>query len=325
VLLVRGDPLTKFAALEPALERLHRASTLVGYLSPTRLLPSTERQIENQKQLRGIDFEALLSSHRKALDDAGFRADAYEPYLTGLGRALGQTERLDLSLLERESISAIMRPHISGDIGMAQLFPSEELWERETRTRVIAALRKELDVTGVPYELTGFKIVSGEMENLLRRDFGRLLLICGVLVLGLTLLTFRNVSLILVAVFPLVSGICLTAATMKLAGLHLNVMNLIAIPMLIGMGIDNGVYFAHLYREARPEELESLIPVCRKSILLTTLTTVMGFGSLVLTDNRGVASMGAVTGLGLICCLLPSFFTVPSVLRLLNRRRLSRA
>ncbi|MHC4605858.1 MAG: efflux RND transporter permease subunit, partial [Planctomycetota bacterium] len=320
-LLVRGEPAAKLGRLEPALEGLRSRGVIASYRSSSSILPPADRQQHNRELLARLDVDRTLQSIRDAMDAAGFRVEAYGDYLKGLESGLRRERLLDASVLHEEGLESLLAPHVAGEFGMAQLFLGEEIWERETRKRILDEVHRSLEETGVEYSLTGFKIVSGEMESLLKKDFTRLLLVSGGVILLITLVAFRDPRLVLLCLVPLAGGLALLAAFMKLAGLHVNVMNLVAFPMVVGLGIDDGVHLAHLYRDARPDEFDKLLPVTLRAILLTTVTTLLAFGSLALTQNRGIASLGLVTGAGMVCCLIPSFFTLPAALHFMNRRR----
>lgn len=323
-ILLRDDPVTGFAKLEPVLADLRRRGLLASYRTVGSLLPPANRQIRNRETLRAFDVDGSLRNIRDAMDKAGFRPEAYEEYLRGLRNSLRQDRTIDEAFLRSEGLSSLLSPFLSGGMGMAQIFTAEGLWERGTRERVLGEIRTALDDTGVPSELTGFKIVSGELERRLEEDLQRLLWIAGGLIVAVVFLSFRHPGLTLLALTPLAAGLVLLIALMKLLGLHLNVMNLIALPMVIGLGVDYGIHQVHLYRDTPPDRFDALFPVCLQAVFLDALTTIFGFGSLAPIENRGVASMGTITAVGMTCCLLPALLTLPAALRLLNRRRQAR-
>ena len=320
-LLVRGEPVRKFERLQPALEELRRRDILAGYRTVTSILPPIERQKRNIEILKDIDVDRILENVYRALDTAGFRTAAFQTYLEGVATLLRRKRFVDESLLREHNLTSLLDPHVAGDLGTAQLFTRQGLWERETRQHVIGEIRTVLETSGVAVELTGFKIVSGDLETRLRGDFARLFFVAAGVIVVITFLVFRSPTLVILAALPLLGGLALMAAVMNLAGLHVNVMNLIAFPMVVGIGIDDGIHLVHLYRDTRSKTFEGLLPVCLRAVCLTTLTTVVAFGSLALTENRGVSSMGLLAAIGMICCLLPSLWTLPAALRLLNRRR----
>ena len=84
---------------------------------------------------------------------------------------------------------------------------------------------------------------------------------------------------------------------MYLTGMKYNYMNLIAVPIILGIGIDDGVHALHRFREERGAGIERIERSYRhvgRAILLTSLTTMIGFGSLTFYEMRGMASFGAV-------------------------------
>jgi predicted RND superfamily exporter protein len=107
---------------------------------------------------------------------------------------------------------------------------------------------------------------------------------------------------------------------MVLFGVQFNMANLLFLPLIIGIGIDNGVHIVHSYRATGKYEGES-VPLARstaKAIILAALTTIVGFGSLMISGHRGIYSLGLLVALGVGSVLMASLTTLPSLLALLG-------
>jgi predicted RND superfamily exporter protein len=107
---------------------------------------------------------------------------------------------------------------------------------------------------------------------------------------------------------------------MVLFGVQFNMANLLFLPLIIGIGIDNGVHIVHSYRATAKYEGES-IPLTKstaKAITLAALTTIVGFGSLMISGHRGIYSLGLLVALGVGSVLIASLTTLPSLLAILG-------
>jgi hopanoid biosynthesis associated RND transporter like protein HpnN len=127
-------------------------------------------------------------------------------------------------------------------------------------------------------------------------------------------LALRRVTDVLLVLAALLLGGLLTALVAALLPLPLNFANVIALPLLLGVGVSFNIYFVMNWRAGLREPLSS--PTAR-AVCFSALTTGTAFGSLALSEHPGTASMGHLLLLSLGCTLLVSFVFVPAVLALL--------
>jgi uncharacterized protein len=127
-------------------------------------------------------------------------------------------------------------------------------------------------------------------------------------VLALVLRRFRDVSLVLAT---LLMSALLTALLARMLGISINFANIIALPLLLGVGVSFNVYFVMNWHNGMRQFLGS--PVAR-AILFSALTTGTAFGSLAIARHPGTASMGAVLLLSLLAVLLSTFAFLPAAL-----------
>jgi len=80
------------------------------------------------------------------------------------------------------------------------------------------------------------------------------------------------------------------------------------------MGIDDSIHMLQRYFENNDRSIFTVITTTGRAILLTSLTTMLGFGSLIFTGHSGLASLGIVTSAGIGFCLLSSFFILPGLI-----------
>ena len=107
-----------------------------------------------------------------------------------------------------------------------------------------------------------------------------------------------------------------TVGVMDLAGISFNLANLVILPLIIGIGVVNGVHLVHRYREEKDKNVNILSRSTGQGVVLSSLTTMIGFGSLMVADYQGIYSLGLVLTLGVGCCLVASFTVLPAMLKL---------
>ena len=110
---------------------------------------------------------------------------------------------------------------------------------------------------------------------------------------------------------------------MALLGVDFNPLNLIALPLVFGLGVDGGIHLVHDYRRQLAESSEEYSPSgdTVNGVLLTSLTSIVGFGSLMVSAHRGLQSLGVVLAIGIACCLAVSLILIPPVLVLVARHQ----
>src|SRR5262249_10074328 len=134
------------------------------------------------------------------------------------------------------------------------------------------------------------------------------------LVLLILLTKFGNLRDMILALVPKVMGVIWMMGGMRLLGLSWNFANLVAIPLVLGVGIDTGVHIIHRMRLEEREGMTMVLRHTGRAILIAGLTTMIGFGSLALANHRGIASLGTFLLLGLGSCVVRATIALPNVL-----------
>jgi predicted RND superfamily exporter protein len=112
----------------------------------------------------------------------------------------------------------------------------------------------------------------------------------------------------------------LTCATLVVLGHPFNFANVIVLPMLIGMGVDNGVHLVHRHR-THEEEVDVLGTSTARAVFYAALTTVMAFGSLGFASHKGMAATGQLLTIGVALTLACYVIVLPAVLEWDDRHR----
>jgi predicted RND superfamily exporter protein len=202
-----------------------------------------------------------------------------------------------------------------GDGFLLHVVPRRNLWNRIDLDR-FAAQTEAVDPDVIGTE----KLMIVMMDSTLADGRSAALLALGVIAL-LLVVHFRGPRGLL-ALIPLAVGTLLMLGLMYVFRMKYNYMNLIATPIILGIGIDDGVHALHRFSEQPGKGVERVSNSFRfvgKAILLTSVTTMIGFGSVGFYEMRGMASFGVVLLMGVGTCFLATVFVLPATLRVLSR------
>ena len=176
------------------------------------------------------------------------------------------------------------------------------------------------DVKSLFPDSTGRAVVEATVGDIVVNAFVTALVIalCAVtLVVLIATGSFRDTALILM---PLLLAAVATAATGVLIDMPFNQANIIVLPLIMGLGVDNGIHVLMRYRKDGSLErlLKSSTP---RAIVLSTLTTIGAFGALSVSVHAGTASMGILLTIAMLYLLIATVFVLPALLSLTAKRR----
>ncbi|MFQ5635503.1 MAG: MMPL family transporter, partial [Gammaproteobacteria bacterium] len=127
-------------------------------------------------------------------------------------------------------------------------------------------------------------------------------------------LYLRNLGAALAVLSPLLLAGLVTTAAMVLLGEALNFANVIALPLLFGIGVDNGVHMVHRAHGDPGKPIDPLATSTGRGVLFSTLTTVCGFGNLLFSPHPGTASIGLVLTVGISATIVCTLIVLPALL-----------
>ncbi|MGH7407767.1 MAG: MMPL family transporter, partial [Candidatus Methylomirabilales bacterium] len=276
------------------------------------------------------DGEAAIAAARSALEgvlaglEAAPRTEGADRRLATYERRLGADFAEKVRLLRRSveappltvaTLPASLRNHFVGESGrlLLRVYPRGDIWDRGATARFIEALRRvDPDVTGPP-------VHTFEASRALTYGYGQAGLYALLAIFALSAILFRHAGHALLSMVPLLAGTGWTLGVMALLGMNFNLANLFALPLILGMGVDNGMNLVARFREEKGGRFV-LATAMGKSMVLASLTTIAGFGVLLLAQHRGIASLGLLLTLGVSNILLASLTLLPGLLLLLPRR-----
>jgi uncharacterized protein len=199
---------------------------------------------------------------------------------------------------------------------LLQAFARESLWEYDALDRFVEQIHK------VDPEATGKPFATLEGLRCMKERFEWAGLYALLAIVAIFYFDFRSLRHTLIALAPLAMGMVVSLGVMSLLGLPLNPANMIAFPLILGVGADNGIHVLNDYLRDRGQGEYTLRRTMGQGIMVKALTTIIGFGTLMLSQHRGLASLGLILTLGVGCCMLTALVFLPAVLRLASLRHL---
>ncbi|MFO7561279.1 MAG: MMPL family transporter [Enhygromyxa sp.] len=145
-----------------------------------------------------------------------------------------------------------------------------------------------------------------------------------VLVLILLVLDFANLRKALFALFPVLVGMGWMVGLYAIVDLRLNVATIVVMPLMLGIGIDAGVHMMHRWEiNSRAHggrgRIDEIIHGTGGAVMLSSLTTMVGFAGLLFGQHLGMVQLGAAMVLGIGCSLVASVVVLPALLILFDR------
>ncbi|MGE3806310.1 MAG: MMPL family transporter, partial [Gemmataceae bacterium] len=332
----QDDKLPKLADIERRLEKLPARGRIIPHAEPSVRLLKTELEClagslqpladncpkaQNRRVLTELRHSLLdLRDRLDEEDAAGLRQ--FEERLAGdLAEDLHQLK--DVSHAQAITLADLptgLRERYVGKSGkwLLRVFGKDSLWEYEPLVHFADEIRTvDAEATGKPFAtLEGLQAMR---SGFLWAGLYALLAIVTVLIID-----FRKPRYILAALTPLALGLVMLLGIMGLYGLPLNPANMIALPLILGIGIDNGIHVVHDYKTRRRQGTYVLSRATGRGIMVASLTTILGFGTLMISHHRGLFGLGLVLALGVACCMLASLVFLPAMLSLMGQKQQKR-
>ena len=191
---------------------------------------------------------------------------------------------------------------------LLKIYGRGDIWNFESLEKFVR------DVRSVDPRATGNPVQAYEGSREMKRSYEQAGLYSLVVILAVLWLDFRSLKHSLLAALPLGLGMLQTFGLMGLVGIDLNAANLIGIPLILGIAVDYGVHIVHDALE-RPGPYRMSASTAN-SVLVDALTTILGFGALMVASHRGLESLGRLLTLGVTTCTLTSLVFLPALLNL---------
>lgn len=269
-------------------------------------------------------YRSLRDTVDKLPEDGGSEIAEIEKLLASvLGRAWSTAAQVaERGAYAPEDVPALFaRRHFARDGSGAvslYVYPGRNVWDREN-AKVFAE-----DLERVDPKAAGLAMNLHYHVSMVVSDFRDAALVAGVLVFFLLLLNLRRVSDATLALAPALMGWCWMLGAFALTGVTFNLANIVVLPLVLGIGVDAGAHVVHRVRQSAENrggkaKLEDMFAGTGGAVLLSAVTTAVGFGGLMLSEHGGMYYLGVVMVIGVLCTLVASLFVLPAALILLGR------
>ena len=250
------------------------------------------------------------------------KPDAVAGRLASYQTALLQDVRDTFGLLQNQSVESSIALHvlpaelrerfvgISGKY-LLQVYPKKNIWERREQEEFVRELRQVVPkVTGTPVQLL-------EYTTLLKDSFVESAWYSLAAISLLIMIHFRRPICLPLALLPVLIGGLWMTGVMGTFHIPFNPANIMTLPLMVGIGVTNGIHILNRYAEENNPSI--LARSTGKAVLVSGLTTVAGFGSLILAKHRGIESLGTIMAVGVGACMIVGLTFLPALLNLLER------
>jgi len=162
---------------------------------------------------------------------------------------------------------------------------------------------------GTDVQVHGGATVLAALEHVLRSDLHRACWWAAGLAVLMVTLWLRSLPLGLLALLPSAIGLAVTLALLVLIDLPLSLISFVAVPFVLGIGVDEGVHMVGHFRGGASTTGATGVGVVR-----TSFGTVLGFGALLAAESPGLRALGAIVGFGSLSCMLACLFVLAPLL-----------
>ena len=199
----------------------------------------------------------------------------------------------------------------------------------QLRTLSLSELMIETVIAGRPYDslealqaktlkarAIGSTLLVAQFTQIVLRESWFLVVTTLGLVVVILWLSFRRVLSTLVALAPLFSGLVILAGWMALSEVRINYFNIAVLPIIVGYGINNGIFVFYRYLESG--SIFHALYHTGMAGIASSLTSLAGWGAIATTSHPGLRSMGILASMGLVTMMVVTLVLLPAILVLLN-------
>jgi len=198
-----------------------------------------------------------------------------------------------------------------------QIFPKKDL-------NNLADLQEFItDVQAVAPETTDLPVMYWESMKEVIAAFQEAIIIALVAIALLLFMIRRNVTDTILVMTPLLLAGLFTMASTVLTNTPINFANIIALPLLLGLGVDNGIHMVEKLHHSLSEEQNIYQSSTARAMFYGALTTASSFAGLAFSPHQGIASMGLIITMGIFWIMVCTFVILPALSKLVFKRKMN--
>ena len=242
---------------------------------------------------------------------AVYEQQFYRDLESQLGMMAGQIVDRPMTVTD---VPVNVRQMLIGKTGkyLVRVFPRENIWDRAPLEKFVRQVQTLApNATGTPLGLY-------EFIEILQRGYIKAAIWAFLVIAIIVLADFRGLLASVLTLLPLVCGMLWMVGLMALAGIAFNPANIMVLPLMVGIGVAYGIYVVQRYRQEG--EATFYGKSTGRAVILSALTTIAGFASLILGKHQGIQSLGLVMTMGVTACLFATLVMLPALLEVARRR-----
>jgi uncharacterized protein len=252
-------------------------------------------------------LEALSDEEKKEIDALRPPADLQPITPEGL------PEELKVKLTEKNG-------HIGLLVGVRPDLHLDE-WNGKDLIRFAAAIRRLELPNGETLTTSGTQVIYADIVETIRNDGPLVVAVASAaLILMVFLVVGRNIRAVAVLAATGLGSLLLVAVC-ALLDIKVTFLDFVALPITLGLGVDYAINVAHRHHHGEELTPFETLRTSGAAVFLCSVTTIIGYGSLLVSDNLAIRGFGAASLIGEVCCLLTALVVVPAIVSLRRPRR----
>lgn len=319
ITLIEDDDLNNLILIDEELskylDKLKEKDIVFSHQGISNLLPSLSKQEKNLKRASEVDFKKFKENFLKICNELNLNAEAFQSFLNNIEIAFNRHKVLSWENLtqyqELIKLNNILFKEDKKYHSFRSIYFPDGKYKREPPKELEEFVSIYPEIT-----LTGVNAMAKELRLLIKKDAFIATVVGAILVFFILFLFFKNIKKTIHSFIPLIFGISFLLGLMGILKIPFNSMNIFVVLMIIGIGTDYGIHIIHRY-ELSKGNLDKL-SYTGGAVLFSALTTVAGFGSLILSHFLGLKSMGFVAIFGTLFVLLFTLTLLPAILKKTN-------
>lgn len=228
----------------------------------------------------------------------------------------------DHAPLRIQDLPPALRDRFVGVTGqfLLQVYPKKDVWQHDNQKEFVDTLRRALDPQDTNHPIiTGTPVQLLQYTTLLKNSYITAAWYALIAIAIMVFFHFRSLIAVILAMIPVGIGTLWLVGLMGWLDIPFNPANIMTLPLVIGIGVTNGIHILNRYAEEHTPGI--LARSTGKAVLVSGLTAIAGFGSLILAQHRGIRSLGLVMSIGIAMCMIAGLTFLPALLNLIGRWR----
>ncbi len=311
LVLVKADnleaALQKNDALFELLKKMQTNQTIDQIASLSDILPSHRKRDENflnfklfmiEKRIK--DIELLF---RNASIATGFKEDTFKPFLNNL-----KQEQTSFSIkdFDNTALKKLIDSKVVFQGDDVLILTTLNIKDKSKIPEVSESIKSEIHGS----MFLDKRYFIEKMTSHVAREFKRLFFFAAASMIVVLALFFRNLKIVLITISPVFLSAFITAGLLGLADIHINLISMIFIIFVFGVGVDFSIFLTN--HELRKTDNES--STAAGAVIICAMTTIGAFASLALAKHAALFSIGIAGLTGMITSLALSLMLIPSLM-----------